>query len=104
MNEILQLNIEKRLRAKGMMQKDLIEILGISKNSYYKRVNGNITISNLQQIAEALDCEAPDLLIKPDKKIVSADAIVATQPQPTHFLACPVCGHALAVTTPDKLK
>ena len=96
MNNIIRLNIKKILRSQGREQRDLCDMLGISRQSFHARVSGNITIGNLQQIADALGCRVVDLLIEPCEQIVPTDC-ANNEPVITNLIECPNCKTKLYV-------
>ena len=65
MNNILTNNIKRRLREKGKDFNALSEVLGITRQSLYRRLTNNPTLSTLTEIADALGCRVVDLLIDP---------------------------------------
>lgn len=91
MNDIIRYNIKKILRSQGREQQDLYDILGISKQSFYSQVKGNITIKNLKKIADAIGCSV-DLLLKDPRKEESPQ-------QPQFELKCPSCGAPLELVS-----
>lgn len=103
MNNLIQHNIKKILRSQDKELKDLYVILGISRSSYYSRVTGNITINNLQQIADALGCRVVDLLIEPCEQIVSADC-ANNEPIISNLIECPNCKQKLYVHAINDIK
>lgn len=103
MNNLIQHNIKKILRSQDKELKDLYVILGISRSSYYSRVTGNITINNLQQIADALGCRVVDLLIEPCEQIVPTEC-VESEPVINNLIECPNCGTKMYVSAIKDLK
>ena len=103
MNDTIRYNIKKILRSQGREQQDLYGILGISKQAFHARVSGNVTIRALQQIADALGCSVPELLIEPCKKIVDVDC-ANEEPVVTNLIECPNCGQKLFVHAINDLK
>lgn len=103
MNQTLQHNIKKQLRKQGKELKDLYEMLGISRSSYYSRVTGNFSRDSIQEIADALGCSVPELLLDPCKKIVDADC-ANNEPVITNLIECPNCKQKLYVHAITDLK
>lgn len=103
MNKILQHNIKKYLRNQGKELKDLYKMLGISKSSYHSRVSGNFSRDSIQEIADALGCSVPELLIEPCKKIVDVDC-ANEEPVVTNLIECPNCGQKLFVHAINDIK
>lgn len=103
MNDIIRFNIKKILRSQGREQQDLYAILGISKQAFHARVSGNLTINNLQQIADALGCRVVELLIEPCQQIVPTDC-ANNEPVITNLIECPNCGMKMYVSAIKDLK
>ena len=103
MNNLIRLNIKKILRSQGREQQDLYDILGISKQAFYARVSGNVTINGLKQIADALGCRVVDLLIEPCEQIVPTEC-VDNEPVITNLIECPNCGTKMHVQAIKDIK
>lgn len=73
-----------------MIVDNLCEALGIVRTSYFQRLQGNISLKTLTQIAEVLGCREAELLIEPCEQIVSADC-VNDEPVITNLIECPNC-------------
>lgn len=103
-NKLLQYNIKTRLKSQGKELKDLYEMLGINKSSYHSRVSGNITIESLNEIAVALGCRVPELLIDPCEQIVLKEDCASDEPVITNLIECPKCGTKMYVQAIKDLK
>ena len=56
----VSLLIREIMKKKGVNAEQLAQTLGISENSVYVKLRGNITLNALYDIAQALDCEIAD--------------------------------------------
>ena len=56
----VSLLIKEIMKKKGVNAEQLAQTLGISENSVYVKLRGNITLNALYDIAQALDCEIAD--------------------------------------------
>ena len=77
--------IKEICKEKGMMLKDVAAKIGITEVGLSKSINGNPTVSRLQEIAAALDVPVTDLFAKPDEAVI----------------CCPHCGAKLKVSPID---
>ena len=67
--------IKEVCRRKGLMMKDLAEKLGMTEVGLSKSLNGNPTVSRLEEIAIVLDVDFMELFVREDGTIT-----------------CPYCG------------
>ena len=81
-------NVVRILREQHKTQVDLYKALGITSQSLQYYFKANLTLSNLQKIADALNVE-PWQLLKPVGS--------STDPQRPQ-LVCPHCGYPLTIT------
>lgn len=103
MNELLSVNIKRKLREKGGDINSLSEQLGITRQSLHRRLSNNPTLATLQQIADALGCRVVDLLIEPCEQIVPTDC-ANNEPVITNLIECPNCGTKMYVSAVKDLK
>ena len=103
MNELLTANIKRKLREQGGDINSLSEQLGITRQSLYRRLINNPTLSTLNEIADALDCRVVDLLIEPCEQIVPTDC-ANNEPVVTNLIECPNCGMKMYVSAVKDLK
>lgn len=82
----IKTNVVRILREQGKTQVDLYKSLGITAQSLQYYFKANLTLANLQKIADALGVE-PWQLLKP---VSGAD-----QKQPA--IVCPHCGYPLTI-------
>jgi len=79
------MDLKKNIRAYGYTAGQLSESLGISQQAVSQTINGNPTLSRLQQLADAMHIPLSEL--------------VADEPHPEREpkMCCPHCGHELKV-------
>ena len=65
----MNLRIKEICREKNIMLKDLASMIGITEVGLSKSLNGNPTISRLEEIAGALDVSVTDLFEEPAKTV-----------------------------------
>lgn len=92
MNELIKYNINKRCRELNITTQHICDSIGISRSSYFGRLQGNISLASLQDIAKVLNCRVVDLLIEPCEQIVPTDC---NEPVVTNLIECPNCGQKL---------
>ena len=61
--------IKEVCRRKGLMMKDLAEKLGMTEVGLSKSLNGNPTVSRLEEIAKVLDVDFMELFEREDGTI-----------------------------------
>jgi hypothetical protein len=86
-----------------MIVDNLCEALGIVRTSYFQRLQGNISLKTLTQIAEVLGCREAELLIEPCEQIVPTDC-ANNEPIVTNLIECPNCGTKMYVSAIKDLK
>ena len=91
----VNLLIREIMKKKGVNAEQLAQSLGISENSVYVKLRGNITLNALYDIAQALDCEIADFFPVPEGyrhwKVSGETAPRKTQTQEMEIF-CPRCG------------
>lgn len=55
------LNVKRAMKQRGLMAKDVAEMIGITPVAMSQRINGNPRLSTLKTIADAMGCEIADL-------------------------------------------
>ena len=87
----VNLLIREIMKKKGVNAEQLAQMLGISENSVYVKLRGNITLNALYDIAQALDCEIADFFPVPNgyKHWTQVNESIETRKK-TYF--CPKCG------------
>ena len=91
----VNLLIREIMKKKGVNAEQLAQKLGISENSVYVKLRGNITLNALYDIAQALDCEIADFFPVPEGyrhwKVSGETAPRKTRTQEMEIF-CPRCG------------
>lgn len=89
----VNLLIREIMKKKGVNAEQLAQMLGISENSVYVKLRGNITLNALYDIAQALDCEIADFFPVPEGyrhwKVSGEDA---PKRDSALEIYCPRCG------------
>lgn len=55
------LRIKEVLRDKNITQEELAKMIGVTRSSFIKTINGNPTLDTLKKIADALGVTVPEL-------------------------------------------
>ena len=55
------LNVKRAMKQRGLMAKEVAEMIGITPVAMSQRINGNPRLSTLKTIADAMGCEIADL-------------------------------------------
>ena len=89
-------NIRYILENRGMTQTDLAKTLGVSKTSVGYYLRGNITINNLQKIADALNTTVETIVSETPLSVKGGPIqdkgrVTSTQ------LTCPHCGKEITL-------
>ena len=84
-------NIKFILEKRNMTQADLADALGVSRPNIGYYLRGNITIGNLQKIAEALNTTV-EAIVSATPLSVKDGAIPERGKVTTAKLVCPHCG------------
>lgn len=87
-------NIRFVLEKRGMTQKDLADRLGVSKTAVGYYLHGNITIGNLQKIADALDTTV-ETLVSETPLAVKGGPIQDKGRVTSATIVCPHCGETI---------
>lgn len=74
-----KLDVKRAMKQRGLLAKDVAEMIGITPVAMSQRINGNPRLSTLQTIADALGCEMADLFFA-DGEEEQADAAEADAP------------------------
>ena len=94
----VQLLIKNVMKRKGINAEQLAQKLGISENSVYVKLRGNITLNALYDIAQALDCEIADFFpVPPGYRHWSERGETQAQRNGGMELFCPKCGARFSV-------
>lgn len=96
----VDLLIKQIMKRKGISAEQLAQKLGISENSVYVKLRGNITLNALYDIAQALDCEIADFFpVPPGYRHWSERGETQAQRSGGMELFCPKCGTRFVVET-----
>ena len=82
------MNIKSTINRHGFTLQQIADKLGISQQAVSQAVNGNPSLSRLQEIAGAIGISVSELL---------ADE----QPSADTIITCPKCGHAIRIKVAD---
>ena len=89
-------NVKFVLEKRGMTQKSLADKLGVSKTAVGYYLRGNITINNLQKIADALNTTV-ETIVSETPLNVKGGPIQDRGRVTTTNLVCPFCGETIAI-------
>lgn len=67
----MKLKITELAHRRGMTMSDIAKLIGISRVNLSNSLNGNPTLSRLQEVARILQVDVPDLFEKEEKTSVS---------------------------------
>ena len=94
----VDLLIKQIMKHKGISAEQLAQKLGISENSVYVKLRGNITLNALYDISQALDCEIADFFpVPPGYRHWTERGETQAQRSGGMELFCPKCGTRFAV-------
>lgn len=68
----MELKVKEVIKAKGLTMQQVSEILGVTRDTLTRNINGNPTIETLSKIADALGVEVTDLFEKSSDEVVGA--------------------------------
>lgn len=67
----MKLKITELAHQRGMTMSDIAKLIGISRVNLSNSLNGNPTLSRLEEVARILHVDVPDLFVKEEKTLVS---------------------------------
>ena len=76
----MELKVKEVIKAKGFTMQQVADMLGITRDTLTRNINGNPTIETLEKIAKALGTSVSDLL---DEERLEEDQ---------NTIPCPKCG------------
>nr|DAD70460.1 MAG TPA: helix-turn-helix XRE-family like protein [Siphoviridae sp. ctXbO14] len=76
----MELKVKEVIKAKGFTMQQVADMLGITRDTLTRNINGNPTIETLEKIAKALGTSVSDLL---DEERLEEDQ---------NTITCPKCG------------
>lgn len=68
----MELKVKEVIKAKGLTMQQVSEILGVTRDTLTRNINGNPTIETLSKIADALGVEVTDLFEKSSDEVIGA--------------------------------
>lgn len=89
-------NVRYILEKRGMTQVDLARTLGVSKTAVGYYLRGNITIGNLQKIADALNTTV-ETIVSETPLYAKHEPIQEKGRVTTATLTCPHCGREITI-------
>ena len=89
-------NVRYVLEKRGMTQKALADKLGVSKTAVGYYLRGNITIGNLQKIADALDTTV-ETLVSETPLYAKKGPIQEKGRVTSTTIVCPHCGETISI-------
>ena len=92
-------NLDYILQQKNITKAALATKLGVTQQNLHVIIKGNITLKNIEKIANALNVKPAELLADPP---LSTKGYFRERAEPTHStLQCPVCGAIIKLTAED---
>ncbi len=79
----MELRVKEVIKAKGLTMQQVADVLGITRDTLTRNINGNPTIETLERIANALEVDITELFEQPKKDSVS--------------ISCPHCGKSINI-------
>ncbi|CUQ23087.1 helix-turn-helix domain-containing protein [Bacteroides thetaiotaomicron] len=76
----MELKVKEVIKAKGFTMQQVADMLGITRDTLTRNINGNPTIETLEKIAKALGTSVSDLLDEEKPELEDKNTIT-----------CPVC-------------
>ncbi|MEG1401257.1 helix-turn-helix transcriptional regulator [Bacteroides sp.] len=68
----MELKVKELIKAKGLTMQQVADLLGVTRDTLTRNINGNPTVETLSKIADALGVEITDLFEKSSDEIVGA--------------------------------
>lgn len=78
------MDIRKVIKERGYTIEAVASKMGISRVTLSQNMSGNPTVSTLERIARAIDCDV-------------ADFFAGSKPDPAPVFVCPHCGKKIAI-------
>ena len=92
-------NLDFILKQKKITKRDFAAKLGVSSQNLHVITHGNITLKNIEKIANALNVKPAELLADPP---LSTRGFFRERAEETHTtIKCPICGATLNLTLKD---
>lgn len=68
----MELKVKEVIKAKGLTMQQVADILGVTRDTLTRNINGNPTIETLSKIADAIGVEVTDLFEKSSDEVIGA--------------------------------
>lgn len=68
----MELKVKEVIKAKGLTMQQVADMLGVTRDTLTRNINGNPTIETLSKIADALGVEVTDLFEKSSDEVIGA--------------------------------
>lgn len=68
----MELKVKELIKAKGLTMQQVADMLGVTRDTLTRNINGNPTIETLSKIADALGVTVTDLFEKSSDEVVGA--------------------------------
>lgn len=68
----MELKVKELIKAKGLTMQQVADMLGVTRDTLTRNINGNPTIETLSKIADTLEVEITDLFEKSTDEVVGA--------------------------------
>ena len=68
----MELKVKEVIKAKGLTMQQVAVMLGVTRDTLTRNINGNPTIETLSKIADALGVEVTDLFEKSSDEVIGA--------------------------------
>lgn len=91
------MDIQATIRRKGYTQAKVADLIGMSTGSFSAMIRGNMTISSLRRIADAIGCNMTDFFAD---ETAAVDAAQVDHVGVPGFggIVCPHCGRSIQLT------
>lgn len=91
------MDIQATIKRKGFTQAKVADLIGMSTGSFSAMIRGNITISSLRRIADAIGCNVADFFADetPGENVNEGDHDHAPG---SGGIVCPHCGRSIQLT------
>lgn len=68
----MELKVKEVIKSKGLTMQQVADILGVTRDTLTRNINGNPTVETLEKIAKAIGVEITDLFEKSSEDVVGA--------------------------------
>ena len=91
------MDIQATIKRKGFTQAKVADLIGMSTGSFSAMIRGNITISSLRRIADAIGCNVTDFFAD-EAAAVDASQFDQIGSPGSGGIVCPHCGRPIQLT------